>query len=41
MCAGHPTRDRSPFTSMEDDSLTQENTIDSTDDIGMGCLILP
>ncbi|XP_012678699.1 interferon regulatory factor 1b [Clupea harengus] len=33
MCAGHPTRDRSPFTSMEDDSLTQENTIDSTDDI--------
>lgn len=36
MCAGHQTREDSPasYTSCEDDSRTQEDTVDSTDDIG-------
>ncbi|XP_063060006.1 interferon regulatory factor 1b [Engraulis encrasicolus] len=42
VCAGHQTREDSPasYTSCEDDSRTQEDTVDSTDDIDLPCRAL-
>lgn len=37
VCAAHPTKDSSSYTSFEEDSRTQEDTVDSTDDIDLPC----